>query len=355
MYKCSTLRIGSRGSQLALWQANHIAASLRARGHEVEIEIIHTTGDKITDVPLAQVGTKGGLGKGIFTKEIEDALAAGRVDLAVHSLKDLPTELPAGFEIAAVTKREDPRDAFCSRLYSTIEDLPRGARVGTSSLRRQAQLKAVRSDLDIHPLRGNLDTRLRKLEQGEYAAIILASAGLNRLGKIEVIRQIIPAEIMCPAAGQGALAIEIRRGDDATRQHVAFLDDGNARTTTTCERALLRSMGGGCQVPIGAFAEVTESAAERRKIAGHPASHRLDAMNDEAPEGRKKKGDAPMVCLHLEAIVAHPDGSKVLRESRDGNDPEKLGAEVGHTLLRRGGDAILEQVYGKGFALPSQP
>src|SRR5580698_1367024 len=195
----SKLRIGSRGSQLALWQANHIAALLRACGDEVEIEIIHTTGDKITDVPLAQVGAKGGAGKGIFTKEIEDALAAGRVDLAVHSLKDLPTELPAGFEIAAITEREDARDAFCSRHYSSFQELPQGARVGTSSLRRQAQLKAVRPDLDIHPLRGNVDTRLRKLEQGEYAAIILASAGLKRLGKTELVQEILPTEIMCPA------------------------------------------------------------------------------------------------------------------------------------------------------------
>jgi hydroxymethylbilane synthase len=361
----TNLRIGSRGSQLALWQANHIAALLRAHGHEVEIEIIHTTGDKITDVPLAQVGTKGGLGKGIFTKEIEEALAAGRVDLAVHSLKDLPTELPERFEIAAVTKREDPRDAFCSRLYSTIEDLPQGARVGTSSLRRQAQLKAIRPDLDIHPLRGNVDTRLRKLEQGEYAAIILAAAGLKRLGKTELVKQIVPAEIMCPAAGQGALAIEIRQGDGVTRQHVAFLDDANARATTTCERALLNSMGGGCQIPIGAFAEVTKSteetdsaevsasAAERRKNAAHGASRGLDRTGERAPEGRKNKSHA--LFLHLQAIVAHPDGTKLLRESRDGNDPDKLGAEVGHTLLRRGGDAILEEVYGKGFALPSQP
>ncbi len=296
---------------------------MRQRGHQIEIEIIHTIGDKITDVPLAKVGVKGGLGKGIFTKEIEEALAAGHIDLAVHSLKDLPTELPAGFEIAAITKREDPRDAFCSRLYSTIEDLPLGGRLGTSSLRRQAQLKAIRPDLDIHPLRGNVDTRLRKLEQGEYAAVILASAGLKRLGKTDLMKQVIPAEIMCPAAGQGALAIEIRRGDDATRQPVAFLDDANARATTSCERSLLTSMGGGCQVPIGAYAEVREV------------------------NGTMK--------LHLEGIVAHPDGSKVLRESRDGDDPEKLGADVGHTLLRRGGDAILEEVYGKDFAVPSQP
>src|SRR6478736_3929186 len=161
--KPAKLRIGSRGSQLALWQANHISALLRSRGHEVEIEIIHTTGDKITDVALAKVGTKG-----MFTKEIEEALAAEKVDLAVHSLKDLPTELPKGFEIAAITERQDPRDALCSKNYSSIEDLPNGARVGTSSLRRQAQLKAIRPDLDIHPLRGNVDTRLRKLEQGEY-------------------------------------------------------------------------------------------------------------------------------------------------------------------------------------------
>src|SRR5581483_2504634 len=157
------LRIGSRGSQLALWQANHISALLRDRGHEVEIEIIKTTGDKITDVALAKVGTKG-----MFTKEIEEALAEARVDLAVHSLKDLPTELPHGFEIAAITERQDPRDAFCSRRFASVDDLPNGARIGTSSLRRQAQLKAIRPDLEIYPLRGNVDTRLRKLEQGEY-------------------------------------------------------------------------------------------------------------------------------------------------------------------------------------------
>jgi hydroxymethylbilane synthase len=313
------LRIGSRGSQLALWQANHISALLRARGDEVEIEIIHTTGDKITDVPLAMVGTKGGLGKGIFTKEIEEALASGRVDLAVHSLKDLPTELPPGFEIAAITKREDPRDAFCSRHYASFQDLPQGARVGTSSLRRQAQLKAVRPDLDIHPLRGNVDTRLRKLEQGEYDAIVLASAGLKRLGKTELVKQIIPVEIMCPAAGQGALAIEIRKRDGATRQHLEFLNDPAARAATSCERALLNRLGGGCQVPIGAFAE-----------------------------SRNGK-------LHLESVVADPNGSIVLRDSRDGDDPEKLGEDAGLALLARGGDQILEAVYGRGLAVPPQP
>jgi hydroxymethylbilane synthase len=311
-----TLRIGSRGSQLALWQANHISALLRARGHEVEIEIIHTTGDKITDVALAKVGTKG-----MFTKEIEEALAAGRVDVAVHSLKDLPTELSPGFEIAAITEREDPRDAFCSIQYSKVEDLPQGARVGTSSLRRQAQLKAIRPDLHIHPLRGNVDTRLRKLEQGEYDAIILASAGLKRLGKIELMKHIIPGEMMCPAAGQGALGIEIREGDSTTRDLMKFLDDSATRTATTCERALLNRLGGGCQVPIGALAELRNGK------------------------------------LHLEAVVADPDGTTLLRESREGriDNPEGLGNEVGEALLRRGGDEILAAVYGRGFAVPPQP
>jgi len=347
------LRIGSRGSQLALWQANHIAALLRARGHEVEIEIIHTTGDKITDVPLAQVGAKGGLGKGIFTKEIEEALAAGRVDLAVHSLKDLPTELAPGFEIAAITKREDPRDAFCSRLYSKIEDLPHGARVGTSSLRRQAQLKVIRRDLDIHPLRGNVDTRLRKLEQGEYDAIILALAGLKRLGKTELVRQIIPVDIMCPAAGQGALAIEIREGDSGLRHEIEFLNDTAARASTTCERALLNRLGGGCQVPIGAFAEVRFSSDQEPCESKNREGHEFTRA-DKSREGQPAL--AAGVRLHLEAIVADPDGSKVLRESRDGDldDPEALGNAVGETLLKRGGDEILEAVYGHGLAAPPQ-
>ena len=204
------LRIGSRGSQLALWQAHHISDLLRAQGHTVELEIIKTTGDKITDVALAKVGTKG-----MFTKEIEEALVENRVDLAVHSLKDLPTELAADFEIAAITTRENPRDVFCSVKFAGIEALPQRANVGTSSLRRQAQLKAVRPDLQIHPLRGNVDTRLRKLEAGDYDAIILAAAGLNRLGKTQLVRQVIPAEVMTPAAGQGALGIEIRNGDTA--------------------------------------------------------------------------------------------------------------------------------------------
>jgi hydroxymethylbilane synthase len=310
----ATLRIGSRGSQLALWQANHISALLRERGHEVEIEIIKTTGDKITDVALAKVGTKG-----MFTKELEEALAEGRVDLAVHSLKDLPTELPPGFELVAVTTRVNPRDVFLSVKYDSVKSLPRGARVGTSSLRRQAQLKAVRPDLVIHPLRGNVDTRVRKLEEGEYDAIILAAAGLTRLGKTQWVREVLSEDVMCPAAGQGALGIEIRKGDAAMRDHLKFLDDPAARAATTCERALLNKLGGGCQVPIGAFADMTEDT------------------------------------LRLTAIVARPDGSQVLREQQSGGDPVALGEQVGDSLLQRGATRILEDVYGAAAAAPQQP
>jgi hydroxymethylbilane synthase len=310
------LRIGSRGSQLALWQANHIKARLEQYRHniEIEIEIIKTTGDKITDVSLAQVGTKG-----MFTKEIEEALAEKRVDLAVHSLKDLPTEIPSGFEIAAIPTREDARDVFCSSKYGSLSELPNRARVGTSSLRRQAQLKALRPDLDIRPLRGNVDSRLRKLEAGEYDAVILAASGLNRLGKGECIRQLFSVKLMCPAAGQGALAVEIRENDSVVSQQVAFLDDKAARTATTCERSLLNKLGGGCQVPIGAFAEMVN--------------------------GR----------LCLAAIVARPDGTEVLRESGEGDLPVQLGEMVGEALLRRGGDTILREVYGKTVVVPQQP
>jgi hydroxymethylbilane synthase len=308
------LRIGSRGSQLALWQANHISSLLRERGHEVEIEIIKTTGDKITDVSLAQVGTKG-----MFTKEIEEALAEGRVDVAVHSLKDLPTELPPGFELVAITTRVDPRDVFLSVKYDSVSALPKGALVGTSSLRRQAQLKVARPDLVIHALRGNVDTRVRKLEEGEYDAIILAAAGLTRLGKTQLVREVLSEEFMCPAAGQGALGIEIRAGDDEMRKHLAFLDDPAARATTTCERALLQRLGGGCQVPIGAFAEMREGS------------------------------------LHLTAIVARPDGSTILRETQSGSQAVALGEAVGDNLLQRGATRILADVYGASAATPQQP
>ena len=308
------LRIGSRGSQLALWQANHVSELLRARGHEVNIEVIKTTGDKITEVALAQVGTKG-----MFTKEIEEALAERRVDLAVHSLKDLPTELASTFTLAAVMKRQDPRDVFLSLRHNRFTDLPKDGRVGTSSLRRQAQIKSVRPDLNIFPLRGNVDTRLRKLESGEFDAIILAAAGLNRLGRTERVREVLPVEVMCPAVGQGALGIEARADDSATLKELEFFDDSAARQATAAERALLRTLGGGCQVPIGAYAEAVDGT------------------------------------LKLTAIVAQPDGSEVLREQQTGDDPEELGARVGKRLLARGAEAILRAVYGEAAAAPQQP
>lgn len=308
------LRIGSRGSQLALWQANHVADLLREQGHVIEIEVIKTTGDKITDVSLAKVGTKG-----MFTKEIEEALADKRVDLAVHSLKDVPTELAPEFELAAIMKREDPRDAFISVKYLSVDELPNGAKVGTSSLRRQCQLKALRPDLEIFPLRGNVDTRLRKLESGEYDAIILAAAGVHRLGLDKHVRSRIAADVMCPAVGQGALAIETRRDDRQTCSLLAFLNHVETRQAIECERALLGSLGGGCQVPIGAYAE--------------------------------KQGSK----LHLRAMVGHPDGSIILRERAGGDDAVELGRQVAQTLLHRGADKILTEVYAQEVVVPRQP
>ena len=222
------IRIGSRGSALARWQADHIAAELRDRGHQVSIEILVTTGDRVQHAPFMQVGTKG-----MFTKEIEEALADERIDLAVHSLKDLPTELSEEFIIAAIPKRADARDAFVSVRHENFAALPPGAVVGTSSLRRQAQLRALRADLDIRELRGNVDTRLRKLHEGQYDAIILAAAGLDRLGLAADVKELFSPQQMCPAAGQGALAIECRTNDNATRAVVSALDDPAAHFAVT--------------------------------------------------------------------------------------------------------------------------
>jgi hydroxymethylbilane synthase len=308
------LRIGSRGSQLALWQANHVAGFLRERGYKVEIEVIHTTGDKVTEVPLSKVGTKG-----MFTKEIEEALAEGRIHLAVHSLKDLPADLPAGFELAAVMKREDVSDVLVSDRYASLRSLPTGSRVGTSSLRREAQLRGLRPGLNILPIRGNVDTRLKKVEGGKYDAIVLAAAGLKRLGLGSHIREYFSVQAMCPAPGQGALAIEIRTGDGPTRAAVGFLEDRVTRTTTSCERVLLRALGGGCQVPIGAFC--------------------MGVLND----------------LRLISVVARPDGSTVLRESQAGSDPAELGRRVANALLRKGAGEILQEVYASQPAPPAQP
>ncbi|HVH85852.1 MAG TPA: hydroxymethylbilane synthase [Terriglobales bacterium] len=308
------LRIGSRGSQLALWQANYISGLLQQRGHTVSIEVIKTTGDKITDVALAKVGTKG-----MFTKEIEEALLADHIDLAVHSLKDLPTELPCRFALAAVPERQDPRDAFLSDKYSRIGELPKQARVGTSSLRRQAQLHALRHDLEIIPLRGNIDTRLSKLQGGEFDAIILAASGLKRLGMSSAVREYLDPGVMCPAAGQGALAIETRADDLNTTAALKFLEHGPTRLAVECERVALNALGGGCQVPIGAYAQL---------------------------RGRE---------LLLQAVVASPDGAEIVREQRVGSDPQKLGSEVAQGLLARGAQRILHAVYGREASVPQQP
>jgi hydroxymethylbilane synthase len=306
------LRIGSRGSQLARWQAEHVAAQLRKRGHEVEIEIIKTSGDTNTAVPLTSSGTKG-----IFIKEIEEALAAGEIHLAVHSLKDLPTDLAPQFELAAVLEREDPRDALVSR-HANLEALPQRARVGTGSLRRQAQLHALRPDLRIEPVRGNVDTRLRKLHSGEFDAIILAAAGLRRLEQAAEIKQLLAPDVMCPAAGQGALAIEIRAGDAGVRQAIEFLDHCQTRSAIEAERALLGALGGGCQVPIGAYAKSENGT------------------------------------VHLLAKVGTPDGSKMLAEQASGADPFTVGRHVAGKLLRRGATEILRQISGTAAA-PEQP
>jgi hydroxymethylbilane synthase len=307
------LRIGSRGSQLALWQANHIADLLRGAGHEVAIEIIRTLGDRMQHVPFAQVGGGAdsgaqGDGKGMFTKEIEEALFDGRIDLAVHSLKDLPTELAEPFAIAAIPQRVDARDAFVSVNHPSFEALPHGARIGTSSLRRQAQLKSQRPDVECMEFRGNVDTRLRKLGEGQVDAIILASAGLERLGLTAHRRECFSPLVLCPAAGQGALAIETRAEDERTLEALSFLDHASTRYAVTAERAALAALGGGCQVPIGIHC-----------FAGD--------------EG-----------FSIVSAVAATDGSEVLRVVMDrqaGMEASALGRKVAEELLRQGAARLL--------------
>jgi hydroxymethylbilane synthase len=277
------LRIGSRGSQLALWQANHIAALLRNEGHSVDIRIIKTTGDRLQLVTFAQVATKG-----MFTKELEEALADGSVDLAIHSLKDLPTELPEPFTLAATPERVDPRDVFVSVNFENLAALPQGARVGTSSQRRRAQLKAVRPDISAQEFRGNVDTRLRKLAEGQVDAILLAAAGLERLEKTEWIRQRLEPLEFCPAAGQGALGIETRKNDDVTITAVAFLNHAATRFAVTVERAALAALGGGCQVPIGihcraALWEGTELWDEAFAVVADPETGKVVRIHHHAP------------------------------------------------------------------------
>src|SRR5271166_3049371 len=303
------LTIGSRGSKLALWQAHWIKARLESLGHQCHLQIIQTTGDKITDVALSKVGTKG-----LFTKEIEEALLDGRIDLAVHSLKDMPTELPPGLTLAAIPEREDPRDAVVGK---KLFELPQGAKVGTSSLRRAAQMRVIRPDMRIENIRGNVDTRLRKLDEGQYDAILLAAAGLRRLGWQARIAEILEVTDMCPAVGQGALAIETRADQGPGHKACQLLDHATARICVTAERALLAKLGGGCQVPIGAHATLSEAS------------------------------------LHLHAVVVSPDGAMVIKKAFDGlaAEAEELGRRAGDALLAEGGRQILESVYGSASAL----
>jgi hydroxymethylbilane synthase len=319
------LRIGSRGSQLALWQANHIAGLLRGQGHEVEIEIIKTTGDRLQEVTFAQVGAISG-SKGIFTKEIEEALAEGRVDLAVHSLKDLPTELPEPFALAATPRRADPRDVFVSVKYGSLAELPMGARVGTSSARRRAQLKALRPDIEAQEFRGNVDTRLRKLAEGQVDAILLAAAGLDRLEKTEWVRERLEPKDFCPAAGQGALGIETRKGDEATIAAVAFLDDAATRFAVTAERTALAALGGGCQVPIGVHCRV-------RPMEAWETARGAETFDE------------------IFAVVAAPGtGSAVRifhRAPRGNSDAAALGRLAAKMLIDAGAGPLLEMAAGE--------
>jgi hydroxymethylbilane synthase len=301
------ITIGTRGSKLALWQAHWVKDALTSLddGLQVDITIIKTKGDKILDVPLAKVG-----GKGLFVKEIEEALLAQKIDLAVHSMKDMPAELPDGLCIGAIPEREAPHDVLISRQEKPLADLEKGATVGTSSLRRAAQLLNKRPELTIVPLRGNLDTRLRKLDAGEMDAIVLAAAGVKRLGLAHRISEDLGAEVMLPAAGQGALCIEIRENDAYITSVVGALDHGETRRTVLGERAFLHRMGGSCQVPIATHGKMIDG---QYRLAG---------------------------------LVAEIDGSHIIRETLTGpaDDAERIGLELADRLIGLGADRILERL-----------
>jgi len=302
------IRIGTRGSKLALAQSEWVKAQIEAQraGVQVELVIIKTRGDKILDAPLSRIG-----GKGLFVKEIEEALLKEEIDLAVHSMKDMPAELAEGLKISIYPEREDPRDAFVSLEYSTLQDLPDGARVGTSSLRRSAQLLNIRPDLKIVPLRGNVDTRLKKLETEDLQAIILAVAGLNRLGLEERITQIIEPEVILPAIGQGALGIEIRENDQKLDELLGFFNHKQTETIVRAERAFLKKMEGGCQVPLAAHGQF---------------------LSEE---------------IIIRGLVSELDGSRAIKKQVNGkpHEPEKLGQELAELLLDSGGREILKKVY----------
>lgn len=309
------LRIGTRGSRLALAQSEWVKGRIEARHREVEVSLvkISTRGDKILDSPLSKIG-----GKGLFVKEIEDALLRGDVDLAVHSMKDVPAELPEGLELRVFPEREDPRDAFVSVRYEGIAGLPEGASIGTGSLRRAAQLLAWRPDLKVVPLRGNVDTRLRKLEEGEVQALILAAAGLRRLGFSGRINHALSPDEFLPSIGQGALGLEVRKDDRPVRELLEFLNHSETEVSVRAERAFLKELQGGCQVPI----------------AGHG---RL--------QGKR---------LVLAGMVAEIDGSRVVRDQVEGSKegPEETGVELARRLLEAGADRILEKVYGSSPQVP---
>jgi hydroxymethylbilane synthase len=301
------LRIGTRGSALALWQANHIRQRLAdIHGVEAKLVRIRTSGDQFRSAAISQVTQSTGT-KGIFIKELEDALLDDTVDLAVHSMKDVPTETPEGLAFPAITKREDVRDCLVSRAGLTLDRLPKGARIGTSSLRRRSQLLLHRPDLAVLDLRGNVDTRLKKVAAGGFDAVVLARAGLERLGASNRITEVLPTEIMLPAVGQGALGVETRAEDKKTSELVAALDDADTRACVIAERALLRELQGGCQAPLGAWA-------------------RLGAGG-----------------LLVEACVLSPDGKEHLRREQSGlqTDAEELGKRLGQILIEAGADRIM--------------
>jgi hydroxymethylbilane synthase len=299
--------IATRESQLALWQAEHVKARLMALhpGLEVELLGMTTQGDQILDSPLSRIG-----GKGLFVKELEVAMAEGRADLAVHSIKDVPMDLPQGFELTAISRREDPRDAFVSNTYPNLEALPSGARVGTSSLRRQAQLRARLPHLDVDTLRGNVNTRLRKLDEGQYDAILLAAAGLKRLGFDARITAVLEPEQSLPAVGQGALGIEIRSGNPELAALLAPLNDPHTAACVLAERAMSRRLQGGCQAPIGGYAVVRDDR------------------------------------LHLRAFVADLEGIRFFHATAEGplDAPEQVGLAAAEDLIRQGADRLLAEL-----------
>ena len=304
------IRIGTRGSKLALAQSEWVKKKIEARHPHALVQMVRvkTTGDKILDSPLAKIG-----GKGLFVKEIEEGLLTERVDLAVHSMKDVPAALPEGLILSTFPEREDPRDAFVSVKYERLEQLPQGASVGTGSLRRSAHLMHIRPDLELVPVRGNVDTRLRKLDGGEFEAIILAAAGMRRLGFKNRISQVLSTKQMLPAIGQGALGLEVRRDDEQTIDLIHFLNNEETEVTVKAERAFLKELEGGCQVPIAAFCQANGKV------------------------------------LHLEGMVADLDGSKVIRDEIRGerSEAEEIGIRLARRLLASGADKILERIYGE--------